>query len=143
MKGTGYDVICPGCKGRYHETGELFNSEQTSHGGMLRFKKKFGPQGYNWSGFPFNTSMRSGDLECPSCGSLYCGGGTKIKVESQTDCTLRDITPPDITVEPVTIIPEPTKEPTTAHVCPDCGRTAKSYAGLMAHMRHCKGKIDG
>ena len=132
MKGIGYDVICPGCKGTYHETGELFDSEATSHGAMFRLKPKYGPKGNNWSSFPFNSSMRSGDLECPSCGALYCGGGVRVTVKAQA-----------VEIQEVKPLPIIERVPTAAHVCPDCGKVCKTGGALAGHMRYCKVKSNG
>ena len=108
-----YDVICPGCKGRFHETTEAYDKDKASNGSMFVLKEKYGPKGFNWSTFPCNDSMQSGDLECPSCGAPYCGGGFKVAIDDS----------------------EIPKIENDAHVCPECGKVCKSKAGLMAHMR--------
>jgi DNA-directed RNA polymerase subunit RPC12/RpoP len=133
MKGEGFDVVCPGCKGRFHETTEYYDGDLTSRGHMFRLKSKYGPAGFNWSSFYNSTDIKSGDLECPSCGAPYCSGGAKVTVIEQT---LEKPEP----VPPVAASPEekPARKKTEAHVCPKCGKTLPTSRGLTSHMRFCK-----
>lgn len=144
--GVGYDVVCPGCKGVFHETGELFRSDQTSSGAMFSWKPKYGPKGFNWSGFPFNTSMRSGSLECPQCGALYCGGGVKVTVRAQQNLDfrqmLKDVKPIVKASGTVESPPEVSASVNDANVCADCGKVFKTKAGLLSHSRSKHGN-DG
>jgi len=130
------DVICPGCKGRFHETTYLFKLNATSHdGSMFKLKEKYGPKGYNWTSFPNNVGIKCGDLECPSCGAPYCAGGFRVTVEG-TRASEPPTTSPAFTFEdePHTPIP-PEQPPVDAHVCEECEKVCKSYAGLVAHRR--------
>lgn len=69
------EVVCPGCKGRYHQTTDRFDPDASPNGAMFELMPKYGPDGYNWSSFPNNESMRSGDLSCPWCGASYIVNG--------------------------------------------------------------------
>ena len=106
-------VLCPSCKGLYHETTELYRADEPPHGGMFKLKKRYGPKGFNWDSFPNNSSMRSGSLECPWCGALY---GTKPTI-----------------IYPNKKLPD---------VCPHCGKECKSKAGLLSHLKWCSDAKD-
>ncbi len=136
------DVICPGCKGHFHETTADFDPAATSHNGsMFKLKKKYGPQGFNWTSFPNNVGIRCGDLECPSCGAPYCSGGFKVQLTSPVSEPVPEPTTPTPTFlfddEKITTIP-PEQPAADAHVCEECGKVCKSHAGLVAHKRFSK-----
>lgn len=138
------DVICPGCKGRFHETTDLFRYNAKSHdGSMFKLKEKYGPNGFNWSSFPNNVGIKYGDLDCPSCGAPYCSGGFKVIlafnkhpdhiVSTHQDRVVAIAKSFVFEEERHTLIP-PEQKPNDAHVCDKCGKVCKSYAGLVTHM---------
>lgn len=111
-KGTGYLVVCPGCKKSYHKTTDKFKaSDKVHNGSMFELMAKYGRKGMNWSTFPSNKGMTRGDLECPNCGACYCKNNR------------------------VTVIPDP-----SLLKCPHCGEVFKNAAGRAAHvrMKHAK-----
>jgi len=130
------DVICPGCKGRFHETNDHYRHNAKSHNGvMFKLKEKYGPKGFNWTSFPNNTGIKCGDLECPSCGAPYCAGGFRVTVTSTRAPEVLVSSPATtFAFEKHTLIP-PEQPPAEAHVCEECGKVCKSYAGLVAHRR--------
>ena len=65
----GLDVVCPSCKGVYHETTKEFAEKKPIHGAMFRAKpicKKL-----NLWTFPELSHVKTGDIECPNCGTNY------------------------------------------------------------------------
>jgi hypothetical protein len=121
VKGEGYQVVCPGCKGRFHETTDQFDSSKPSHGAMFKLLPKY--KKLLWQTFPNNSSMRSGALECPDCGSLYCSSGFVVK-----------------TVEPIPgfEVQIVTEKPTKTFICEGCGKACATLAGLGSHKRFCE-----
>lgn len=105
--GTGYRVVCPGCKKSFHETTDKYTDATISTGDMFVLLEKYGAKGSHWSAFPNNKSMTRGDLECPSCGAGYCGRDNKVTV----------------------------KEFLAPLVCVKCGQRFKTTAGIKSHMR--------
>jgi hypothetical protein len=74
-----FDVKCPTCGKVCYETTEAFDPVKMATGAMLRFKKKFGPEGYNWS-MPFTDYDMAEALTCAECGgSLSPNGFMKIE----------------------------------------------------------------
>lgn len=76
-------VRCPGCGQSYHQTTPEYDPERCAHGRMFVLMPAYGVYGANWSSFPFDESVRHGDLLCPGCGAPYTNGGNSV--------TLRDI----------------------------------------------------
>ena len=74
-----YDVRCPNCAEAFYETTELYDPNKMTTGEMLRFKKKYGPEGYNWS-LPFSDHDMSEAIVCVECGGPLAPSG-KVKVE--------------------------------------------------------------
>ncbi len=74
-----YDVRCPNCAEAFYETTELYDPNKMTTGEMLRFKKKYGPEGYNWS-LPFSDHDMSEGIVCVECGGPLAPSG-KVKVE--------------------------------------------------------------
>jgi len=68
------DIVCPGCKGRYHETTEAYKSDIAPNGSMFRLKEPY-RTAWRWSSFSEQSHVRQGDLDCPSCGAPYLSGG--------------------------------------------------------------------
>lgn len=154
FKGEGFDVVCPQCKGRFHETTEFFDNRKPANGTMFVLKKRYGVNGYNWSAFPQSGGMRAGDLECPQCGALYCNGGFYIKHVDPTPGFVPTAIIPDEPGEVAgveiklenekTAQPEKTKKvPGGFFVCEYCGKECKSEAGLVSHRKACKAKSSG
>ena len=75
-----HDVKCPSCGDIYYETSEAYNPDQMTTGAMLRFKKMFGPEGYNWS-LPFAGYDMAEAIVCPECGAALAPNGY-IKIEN-------------------------------------------------------------
>ena len=119
-RGTGFQVVCPGCHGQFHETTTLYDIRKKAHGGMFKILPEYGPDGANWSTFQEQRDIDMGELYCPGCAALYCdsetGRVTSI-VRVQKDYSHK-------------------KE----HVCLMCGKEFRAKSGLATHMRHCEGK---
>jgi hypothetical protein len=78
MNQTCYDVKCPTCGNIYFETTGDYSPDWMTTGAMLRFKKEFGPEGYNWSR-PFSDYDMAEALICPACdGALAPNGHVRI-----------------------------------------------------------------
>ena len=72
-----FDVICPGCKGRFHETTDKFTEETTPNGSMFRLKEPYRTS-WRWTSFPERSHVSLGALECPGCGASYLVKGRVI-----------------------------------------------------------------
>jgi len=154
FKGEGFDVVCPQCRGRFHETTEFFDNRKPANGTMFGLKKRYGINGYNWSTFSQNAGMRAGDLECPQCGTLYCNGGFYIKSLDPTPGFVPTVIAPEEPEEVAKPKPVPEEkeiaEPEKAKkvpggffICEYCGKECKSEAGLVSHQKACKEKFGG
>lgn len=71
---SGVQVLCPNCGDIYYETTETYDPVKMTTGDMLRFTKKYGPQGYNWS-LPFSDHDMSEGLLCVECGGDMAPSG--------------------------------------------------------------------
>ena len=78
-----FDVKCPSCGEIFFETTEAFDPHKMTTGEMLRFKKQYGPGGYNWS-MPFSDYDMAEALVCAECGGSLAPSG-KVKVEPLMD----------------------------------------------------------
>jgi hypothetical protein len=74
MSQTCLDVKCPTCGNIYFETTEAYVPVRMTTGEMLRFKKEFGPEGYNWSR-PFSDNDMAEALICPACDGALAPNG--------------------------------------------------------------------
>jgi len=109
-------VRCPTCGEIYLETTNLFNPAVPANGTMFKLTETYGPNGYNWSCFPFDEYVIGESLECPECGGVIVGPDGKVAEEN----LIRDAN--------------------DAHVCPDCGKLCKNAGSLSNHMKGCKAK---
>ena len=100
------NVICPKCRGRYHETTEHFNPDILPHGAMFKLLKKYGSHGFNWSTFQQHKAVDMAQLVCPSCGGEYLNSKNRVTLDADD-----------------------------ALICEQCGKKCKSLAGLQSHMR--------
>lgn len=66
------DIVCPGCRGIFHETTETFDPEAYAEPHMAVLKQKY--QEYQWGTFSKHMSGY-GCMECPSCGAMYAPSG--------------------------------------------------------------------
>jgi len=73
-----FDVICPGCKGRFHETTDKYTEEATPDGSMFRLKKPW--RSWRWRSFPEQSYITLGALECPGCGASYLVRGRVLTI---------------------------------------------------------------
>lgn len=92
---------------------------------MLRLTPKYGPDGLNWSCFPYDEWILGDSLECPGCGAPM--GGLQGKVEVQN--------PIGEDGRPGKAIVLPLNYANDAHVCPECGKVCKTPLALNGHMR--------
>ena len=74
-----FDVVCPGCKGRFHETTDKYTEETTPNGSMFQLKDPW--KSWRWSSFPEQSHVTLGALECPGCGASYLVQGRVIIIE--------------------------------------------------------------
>lgn len=77
------DVICPGCKSRYHETTDRYDADKVPNGSMLRLKEPW--RSWGWSSFPELDSSVLADLECPGCGVSYLNKDNRLTVDVPAD----------------------------------------------------------
>ncbi len=63
------DVICRGCRGRFHETTAAFDPEVVATGNMFALKEPY--RTWRWSSFPERPEHKLAALECPQCGVPY------------------------------------------------------------------------
>jgi len=75
-----FDVICPGCKGRFHETTDQYTEKITPDGSMFRLKEPYRTS-WRWSSFPERSHVTLGALECPGCGASYLVNGRVIVMD--------------------------------------------------------------
>jgi len=123
-------VRCPTCGEIYLETTNLFNPAVPANGTMFKLTETYGPNGYNWSCFPFGEYVIGESLECPECGGVIVGPDGKVAEENLLDKDGR----------PGKNITLPLNYANDAHVCPDCGKLCKNSGSLANHMKGCKGK---
>jgi len=69
ITGAGFDVKCPSCGGRYHETSKHFNDQLLPKGHMFFLKIKY--RGFGWDAFPERDNIKLADLRCPWCDGAY------------------------------------------------------------------------
>lgn len=68
------EVICHSCKGSYHRTTSKYDyPNKPLTGDMLEAKELCHIQ--RWWTFPETAATKSGEIECPNCGSLYLLNG--------------------------------------------------------------------
>lgn len=73
------DVICPVCRGSYHETTERFDPDRPCNGAMFRLKKFWRDNG--WNSFTEMAEIPHESCVCPACGWPYGGtNGMSIKL---------------------------------------------------------------
>lgn len=139
FKGEGFEVVCPQCRGRFHQTTDKFDNTVAVTGDMLTLKDKYGAKGFNWGTFPESSGMRAGDLECPQCGALYCQGGHYLKSVDPIAGYVKkpkQIPPAGPSKnEPDTV--EETVADKKDFTCNYCGKVCKSAAGLKNHQVSC------
>ena len=113
------DIKCNNCKQIYFETTDTYDPDRLPNGGMIDLKPKFKRMGWG-PAYPVGkgrSNILYSSLFCPQCGSpLVVKGRLTVVPEEEK--------PDDINIE---------------NTCPDCGKTCKTYAGLVNHQRHCKG----
>jgi len=63
------DVICPQCKGKFHETTNQYDPSIPANGSMFRLKEPW--RSWRWSSFPGQPFCKGGDIVCPQCGAKY------------------------------------------------------------------------
>ena len=80
------DIICPGCKSRFHETTKLYAEDTTPNGSMFRLKEPYRTS-WRWSSFPEQSHVTLGGLECPSCGASYLVHGRVLTSAQQFKST--------------------------------------------------------
>lgn len=140
------DVKCRNCGEIYLETTESYAPGKTSNGAMFRFKDKYGPNGYNWSCFPFLDEIIGDALECPGCGVPMVDLSSIVLVDvpvvrdegTSSNGELRE-TPPDDPECPKCYLKKETKElqqevKPDVFECPKCYRGFKSEARYVEHM---------
>lgn len=81
-----YDIICPGCKGRFHETTEKYTEDTTPNGSMFRLKEPYRTS-WRWTSFPEQSHVTLGALECPGCGASYLVHGRVLTSAQQFKST--------------------------------------------------------
>ena len=80
-----FDVKCPNCGGIYYETTKYFERYRAADGRMFRLKEQYGPNGYNWEGFPADRSIQFADLACPNCGGSIVNSSGRVPKLIETD----------------------------------------------------------
>ncbi|OPY82489.1 MAG: hypothetical protein A4E65_00789 [Syntrophorhabdus sp. PtaU1.Bin153] len=133
-------VRCPSCGETYLETTEHFDPNKMTNGTMLRLIPKYGPDGLNWSCFPYDEWILGDALECPGCGAPMGGLQGKVNVLSvevksdggqeegkeqkeETGGAEKGETGQEVT------------RTNDAHVCPECGRSFEKAIALVGHMK--------
>jgi len=94
------DVICPMCKGRYHETTPNFDASKSPDGSMFRLKDKYRKMVPPWESFQETSETRVGGIECPRCSASYYD----IQGNILTDTREEDL-PPEPEPEPYEGVP--------------------------------------
>lgn len=123
------DVICPGCRGRYHETTDAFDPEAPPNGTMFRLKDQYGPQGYHWSSFAPSLGVIGALLVCPNCDVPYVGNSGRVMLDGEVE--------PKQTAK---VEPETTNDTGgNAYVCPECGKFYRRANYYANHVKTCKG----
>lgn len=69
------DVVCPGCRERYHETTDTFDPEALAEPHMTRLKEQYASIG--WESYSPH-AYGYGCMECPGCGAPYAPSGKLI-----------------------------------------------------------------
>ena len=88
IQGKGFDVRCPSCGGRFHETRESFNDTALPRGNMFRLKDRY--RKHAWTAFPERENIKLAELQCPWCDANYLRRGRVAKlVDQEAGETLR------------------------------------------------------
>lgn len=69
IAGSGFDIKCPSCGGRYHETREVFDDQKLPTGDMFSLKPRY--RKFAWTSFPERENIKLADLRCPWCDGGY------------------------------------------------------------------------
>ncbi|MEA1928613.1 MAG: hypothetical protein U9N73_10435 [Candidatus Auribacterota bacterium] len=67
------DVICPSCRGVFHQTTKDFNAQSDVTPNMLVLKEPYLSNG--WDSPPPDPTAGYGSLECPGCGAMLAPNG--------------------------------------------------------------------
>ena len=89
-----FDVICPGCKGRFHETTNQYTEKAMPNGSMFRLKEPYRTS-WKWTSFPERSHVFQGALECPNCGASYLVKGRVITVGQKNGSAEKKESPPE------------------------------------------------
>jgi len=120
------NVICPECRGRYHETTDKFDPEALADGSMFRLKQPYADWG--WQTFS-REPQGYGVLECPNCGAPYAPGG-HVLIDGPVQPTARKAAAPVVNPRQ-----SPQRNVITQFACPKCSASFENARGLAAHMR--------
>ena len=107
------DVICPGCKGVFHETTGAYDPDKQPTPEMCQLKEPY--RLWKWEDFGNLRTGAIGDMVCPQCGYQYAQPGGRLMVKGQAG----------------------------EQACPVCGKTSdqfKTKSAFEGHKRWCKGK---
>ena len=74
------DVVCPGCRERYHETTDTYDPEALAEPHMTRLKERYASIG--WESYSPH-AYGYGCMECPGCGAPYAPSGSLIIAEQE------------------------------------------------------------
>ena len=73
VKAKPLDVICPACRGIFHETTEHYDPDRSPNTSMCRLKAPYKSWGWNDFHSP-PPGEGSGNMECPGCGAALVVG---------------------------------------------------------------------
>lgn len=135
-------VPCPSCGETYLETTEEYDPAKMTNGRMLRLTEKYGPDGLNWSCFPYDEWILGDALECPGCGAPM--GGLQGMVNVNMERGGLEMAPALVhTQDDAGSSPAPATNTSDAHVCPECGKACKNAQGLVQHTKLKHGGQNG
>lgn len=76
------DVVCPQCRGVFHETTETYDPERVPNTSMCRLKEPY--HSWGWEDFYSAPGEGSGNMECPGCGAPYVTVNMRLETRTQT-----------------------------------------------------------
>ena len=146
-----FDVVCPSCKGVFHETTELYDPKVTPRPNMCVLKEPY--KSWMWEDFGQLGSSALGDMCCPGCGYPYILGCGRLLIRPQAPAEgrieekeeIEDIEPEpvesvEVPKKPVGVSlknnePEIDEPPPGQFMCPVCGESYDYRIALIAHMK--------
>ncbi len=128
QRGAGLLVKCPNCGRICFVTTDEYDPDKVPHGGMVKLLHECSSWGIEWLTHRVTLAPA---MTCPKCEAPLVLKERLVIVSKQETKEAKE------TKEPAKPVMKKTREQ-GVFVCPECGKSCKSKAGLLGHMRSHK-----